>query len=208
MNFFNDFLEYIFLPCCGVCEKIGEGYLCEKCEKELKKYLINCKDKNIYHVFKYQDIIRNLLLKYKFDDKSFIYKTFCEFIVKNEKIFDFIKRYDIIIPVPIHKKRMKERGYNQSELIARDLAKKANIACYTDVLIKIKNNKAQSTLNSKQRNENTKNVYKLFKQEKIDKKNILLFDDIYTTGATMNSCVQELKKSKVKQIGILTLAKD
>ncbi len=128
--------------------------------------------------------------------------------MKNKKIFDFIESYDIIIPVPIHKKRMKERGYNQSELIAQELSKMANIKCYKDILIKIRNNKPQSTLNGKMRKENAKNVYKLEKIEKITNKRILLFDDIYTTGATVNSCIQELKKVKVKQIGILTLAKD
>ena len=227
MNFLNKTLEYIFLPSCGICKKLGEGYLCTKCEKKLKKYEFNLmqnltKHKNEksytsdendelierYHIFRYEGIIRELILKYKFDEEAYLYKTFCKFIVKNKKIFDFIESYDIIIPVPIHKKRMKERGYNQSELIAQELSKMANIKCYKDILIKIRNNKPQSTLNGKMRKENAKNVYKLEKIEKITNKRILLFDDIYTTGATVNSCIQELKKVKVKQIGILTLAKD
>lgn len=103
---------------------------------------------------------------------------------------------------------MRERGYNQSELIAQELSKMANIKCYKDILIKTKNNKPQSTLSGKMRKENAKNVYKIEKTEKINNKRILLFDDIYTTGATVNSCIQELKKVEVKQIGILTLAKD
>ena len=211
-------LEYIFPPNCGVCGKLGEGYLCEKCEKELGKYEIdliqNLIEEDSYrlikklHVFKYEELIRKLIIQYKFDDKSYLYKTFCKFIVKNEKVFDFIKSYDIIVPVPIHKKRMRERGYNQSELIARKLAKTANMKCFTDVLVKIKNNKPQSTLSGKERKENAKNVYKLVKKEKITNKKVLVFDDIYTTGATVKSCVQELKKAETKQIGILTLARD
>lgn len=233
MYILNKALEYIFLPCCGVCNKIGEGYLCKKCEKELEKYVINLKqticfqetDNNIrkrvkqksiintekhekFHIFKYDSLIRNLIIQYKFYDKSYLYKTFCEFIVKNKKAFDFIKSYDIIIPVPIHKKRMRERGYNQSELIAYELAKRVKIKCYRDILIKVRNNKPQSTLTKKMRKENTKNVYKIIKKEKIINKKILLFDDIYTTGATANSCIQELKGEKIRQIGLLTLAKD
>ena len=225
MYVFEKVLEYIFLPSCGVCSKLGEGYLCKECEKELEKYVINQKkisnnnrsyredikiDENIekMHIFKYKDIIRKLIIQYKFNEKSYLYRTFCKFIVKNKKFFDFIKSYDIIIPVPIHKKKMKKRGYNQGELIAKELARKAEVRCYTDVLIKIKNNEVQSTLNKKARIENTKNVYKLVNKGKIYNKNILIFDDIYTTGATIASCIEELKKADVNSIGILTLAKD
>ena len=218
MQFLEKILEYIFLPTCGGCGKLGEGYLCRKCEKELKKYevieesinnnILNKERIDKMYIFKYTELVRNLILQYKFNDKAYLYRTFCEFIVKNKKVFDFIKSYDIIIPVPIHKARMRERGYNQSELIAKELAKKLELKVYTDVLIKIKNNKMQSTLSSKEREINTKNVYKLVNLEKIYNKRVLIFDDIYTTGATINSCIEEVKKANVKKIGILTLAKD
>ena len=230
MYFINKTLEYIFLPSCGVCGKLGEGYLCAKCGKELENYEICAREllcglqtynrveiqdtrNNIskiekFHVLKYKDLVRKLIIQYKFNDKSYLYKTFCEFIVKNKKSFDFIKSYDIIVPVPIHQKRMKQRGYNQSELIAKDLAKIAQIKCYTNILIKTKNNEPQSTLSGKLRKENTKNVYKLINEEKINNKKVLLFDDIYTTGSTALACLHELNKANVKQVGILTLAKD
>ncbi len=208
-------LEYIFLPSCGICNKLGEGYLCKKCEKELKKYELNLygvENINNYieklHVFKYEKMIRELIIQYKFNEKSYLYKTFCELIIKNKKVFDFIKSYDIIIPVPIHKTRMRKRGYNQSELIAKELAKKLNIGYNKKVLIKVKKNKPQSILNKKERKENTENVYKIINIEKIYNKRILIFDDIYTTGATINACIKELKKAEVKKIGVLTLAKD
>ena len=197
MYIFEKAIEYIFLPSCGVCGKLKEGYLCKKCVKELEKYVINEKsslrnfnikrsnDIEKMHIFKYDEIIRKLILNYKFYDKSYLYKTFCEFIINNKKTFDFIKSYDIIIPVPIHKKRMRKRGYNQSELIAKELAKKVKIKCYTDILLKVKNNRMQSTLTKKEREENAKNVYKLKNEEKIYNKKVLIFDDIYTTGATI-----------------------
>ena len=208
-------LEYIFLPSCGICNKLGEGYLCKKCEKELEKYKINLNnEENIdnyiekLHVFKYEKMIRKLIIQYKFNEKPYLYKTFCELIIKNKKVFDFIKSYDIIIPVPIHKTRIRKRGYNQSELIAKELAKKLNIGYNKKVLIKVKKNKPQSILNKKERKENTENVYKIINKEKIYDKKILIFDDIYTTGATINACIKEIEKAKVKKIGVLTLAKD
>ena len=186
MQFLEKILEYIFLPTCGVCGKLGEGYLCRKCEKELKKYkvieesinnnLLDREQSDKMYIFKYTELVRNLILQYKFNDKAYLYRTFCEFMVKNKKVFDFIKSYDIIIPVPIHKARMRERGYNQSELIAKELAKKLGLKVYTNVLIKIKNNKVQSTLSSKEREINTKDVYKIVNLEKIYNKKVLIFD--------------------------------
>ena len=223
MNLLEKALEYIFLPSCGVCGKLGEGYLCEKCGKILEKYAICHNDyKNIdvnniksinsdidrLHIFQYKELIRKLIIQYKFNNKSYLYKTFCEFIVKNKKAFDFIKSYDIIIPVPMHNKKKALRGYNQSELIAKELAKKAEIEIFTDVLKKVKNKKVQSSLNKEDRKNNVKDVYKLINKEKIYNKKVLIFDDIYTTGATIEACKKEILKANVKQFGILTLAKD
>ena len=250
MQFLEKLLEFIFLPSCGVCGKIGEGYLCEKCEKEIEKYRLNhtlnysknniilrdnsntknnisdknkasnMNDTNInqsvssidlikkMHILEYKDIVRKLIIQYKFNDKSYLYKTFVKIIISDKKAFDFIKSYDIIIPVPMHNKKKALRGYNQSELIAKELAKKAEIEIFTDVLKKVKNNKVQSSLNKEDRKNNVKDVYKLINKEKIYNKKVLIFDDIYTTGATIEACKKEILKANVKQFGILTLAKD
>ena len=235
MNLLEKVLEYIFLPSCGVCGKLGEAYLCKKCGKELENYLISIESKEKHtntekmqergkklirieskekeviprmHIFKYENVIRKLIIQYKFNNKSYLYKTFCEFIVKNKKAFDFIKSYDIIIPVPMHRKKKAIRGYNQTELIVKELAKKVGIQVVLDVLVKTKNNKVQSSLNKEERKNNVENVYKLTNQEKIKNKKVLIFDDIYTTGATIEACIEEVLKAEVKQIGVLTLAKD
>ena len=91
MNFLEKALEYIFLPCCGICGKLGEGYLCKECGKLLEKYTINDnlqfkRNENVekMHILKYEDIIRKAIIQYKFNDKSYLYKTFCEIIVKNK----------------------------------------------------------------------------------------------------------------------------
>ena len=88
------------------------------------------------------------------------------------------------------------------------MARRCQLKCYNDILIKKVNNNAQSTLNKNERLENVKNVYKIIKPEKINNKKVLIFDDIYTTGATVQACALELKKAHTKEIGILTLAKD
>lgn len=131
-------------------------------------------------------------------------------MINDEKIFAFLKRYDIIIPIPISRKRYKERGYNQSELIVRQLSKKCQIEFKKNVLYKTKNIIAQSKLNKIERENNIKNVYDINKKivRYIKEKNIIILDDIYTTGSTVNECSKLLKKIGVRSIGIITLAKD
>ena len=217
-NFIEKILDLIFPPVCGICNKEINTYLCGKCEKEINK--ITCVGENRYdnkyfsthmYLFKYEGIIRNKIISYKFNDKPYLYKTFCEIFVKNKKVCEFLKKYDIIISVPMYKKKKNQRGYNQSELIAKEIAKKTeNIEYRNDILLKIKNTARQSSLNKEQRKENIKNAYliKSSNKEYILNKNILIFDDIYTTGSTANECAKMLKEAGAKDVGILTIARD
>lgn len=130
------------------------------------------------------------------------------FLLKQQKIFEIIKTYDIILPVPISKKRYKQRGYNQTELIAREIGKRTDIELVTNCLYKEKNNVPQSTLNKEDRIENVKNAY-IIKNSKIIKgKRVIILDDIYTTGSTVNECSKLLKQNNVKEILVMTIAKD
>ena len=130
------------------------------------------------------------------------------FLLKNEKFFKILNSYDTIIPVPISKQRRKERGYNQSELIAKELSKYLQGKYEEKILIKTKNIIAQSKLNKEQRQKNIKDAYKLFEKEKVKNKKVLLIDDIYTTGNTVNECCKTICNSNVKKIDVLTIAKD
>lgn len=215
-KFIEKILDLIFPPVCGICNKEINTYLCGKCEKEINK--ITCVGENKYddkyfsthmYLFKYEGIIRNKIISYKFDDKPYLYKTFCEIFVKNKKVCEFLKNYDIIISVPMYKRKKNQRGYNQSELIAKEIAKKIeNIEYRNDILLKIKNTPKQSSLNKEQRKENLKNAYVVNNNEYILNKNILIFDDIYTTGSTANECAKTLIEAGAKDVGILTIAKD
>lgn len=236
---------------CAFCGKIDKNFLCENCKKEIEriekfhqdKYTSKEYNEHIY-MFEYKKI-RNKILDYKFDDRAYYYKTFVNILLNNKKMCEILKSYDIIIPVPIHNKRRKERGYNQTELIAKEIAKSIDGLEYANILIKDKNTVPQSTLNKRERAVNTQNIYKLkyeaqaetiqennssqknnlfqrsnaskkknllqeeyFSQAKIQQKRVLIFDDIYTTGATANECAKIIKKLKPSKIGILTIAKD
>ena len=210
-----DFLLDLLYPnVCGFCGKINQNSLCEKCEEEINKKLIYKieEKKDMFfeeHIYlaNYEGKFREDILSYKFFDKSYMYKTFAKLALKNEKICRIIKSYDIIIPVPMYRKKKILRGYNQSELIAKEIAKNVKEIKYINALKKVKDNKKQSSLDKEERLKNVKNVYQIQNKEIIKNKQIILFDDIFTTGSTVNECSKVLKQNGAKKILVLTLAR-
>ncbi|MCI8655687.1 MAG: ComF family protein [Clostridia bacterium] len=164
-------------------------------------------DEHIYF-FKYQGIIREEIIKYKFQEKSYNYKMFSSIILNDKELCKILSEYEIIIAVPVSRKRKKERGYNQTELIAKEISKKLNIQYAKNILYKTVNTVAQSKLNKEEREKNAAGVYKIKNQEEITNKKILLLDDIYTTGSTVGECSKILKQANPKKIGVFTIAKD
>lgn len=222
---FNWLLSLAFPPVCGICGKVNKENLCRNCEEELRLIKIckitNYNDEKTYYkehcyLFKYEGIIRQKIIDFKFNDKSYLYNTFAKLILSDAEVCEYIKKYEVIIPVPISNKRKKERGYNQTVLIIKEVIEKleedgTTLIIDTATLLKIKNNVKQSALNRRQRENNVKNVYVINKESKllnkIKDKKILIFDDIFTTGNTVNECAKVLQIIS-KKIGILTIAKD
>lgn len=212
----KNILNLIYPQVCGICGEISKEDICNHCKVKIKPYkrvkkriyLTKYYDTYMY-LFDYQDIIREKILQYKFQEKNYIYHSFAKIITNDEKICRFLKSYDIIIPVPISKKRKQKRGYNQSEIIAKKLAKQVpKLEYQKDVLYKIKDTSPQSSLDKENRQKNIQGAYYIKNEKKVQNKKILLFDDIYTTGATVNECSRTLKQVGAKEIGVLTLAKD
>ena len=117
------------------------------------------------------------------------------------------KEYDLVTMVPISRKRWIERGYNQSEFLAKPLADKLGIEFKNNCIFKYRNNKAQSsTKGISERRKNVKNVY-IADYEKLSGKNIILMDDVYTTGSTMEECAKELRAKGAENVLGIVLAK-
>jgi ComF family protein len=113
---------------------------------------------------------------------------------------------DAVIPVPLHPKRLRQREYNQSALIAYKVAKKLDTTLFTDCLIKTKDTPPQVGLSSNKRRTNMKSAFEVKNQNNIKGGNILLIDDVVTTGATIRECSATLKEANVKSIHVIALA--
>jgi len=112
----------------------------------------------------------------------------------------------VIIPVPLHKKRKKERGFNQAQGIAEELARLKEIKLDEGVLAKVKNVPPQTLLEIEEREKNVSGAFRVVGEEKIKGKIVLLVDDVYTTGSTVKECSLVLRKAGAKEVRVLTLA--
>ena len=197
-------LVFIGPKICRCCGKPIENeiFVCANCLE--KKYFF---DQNI-SVFVYNKTIARAIFEFKFKDKTFLSKTFA--ILMKRKIKDFNYKIDYIVSVPMYLNRLRKKGYNHSFLLANDLSNITNIDFIKDLLVKTKNTSRQVGLNKKQRIINLKNSFSLKEKylEKIKNKNILIIDDVFTTGSTINECAKVLKKyGKVNKVMSLTVAK-
>jgi ComF family protein len=126
-----------------------------------------------------------------------------------------INRIDLILPVPLHIKRLRTRGFNQSFLLLRDWSsfletlneQRPQVSVERHVLLRSKWTEPQTGLGRKQRMSNIKNAFSLGDLSRVQKKRILLVDDVYTTGATVDECAKVLLRGGARRVDVLTLAR-
>jgi len=220
-------LDLLFPVFCINCGQEGE-YLCSECLDLLiyKKSLhcLKCKKQNtessicpecisdyyINEIFIAGDYENKILaklikgLKYKFvtDYAKILGDFLSNYLLEKSKV-DFSNI--IIMPVPLHKKRWRWRGFNQSEKIAEIISKNLNLDIDNQSLARIKHKKAQAKLNEKQRRKNIKNCFEFF-GDNLKNKNIILIDDVTTTGSTLDECARILKDNGAGNIWGLVVA--
>lgn len=113
---------------------------------------------------------------------------------------------DYLIPVPLHQKRFRRRGFNQSEELCRGLTQSMNVPTETDNLIRIRDTKTQTKLSKAERQKNLKGAFNVSNCKSLEGKHVILVDDVLTTGATIEECSKELRQIKNLKISVLTLA--
>jgi ComF family protein len=117
-----------------------------------------------------------------------------------------IPQADAIVPVPLFEKRLKHREFNQSALLAKNIAKALGITLLLNCLVKIRDTKPQVGLNSRERKKNIRKAFEIRSRELIEGKDLILIDDVFTTGATVKECSRVLKNAGAKNVFVITLA--
>lgn len=217
-NYIMDFVYPRRCPYCDdvlpigmkICDKCKDKFviikepLCKNCgkmiEDEDEEYCLDCNRKKFMYkegrgLFLYNKEMKESISRFKYKARYEYADYYAESIYNN--LGEYIKKLDIdvIIPIPIHKNKLRMRGFNQAGLVAKRLAKKMNIEYIDDMLIRIEDTKPQKELSNIDRRNNLINAISI--NDKVDVpeciNNILLIDDIYTTGATINACAKKLK---------------
>lgn len=205
-------LDLIFPISCQSCGKESE-WLCQQCFEDLKLSLV---DRGKVQKVKYfeklwvvtdynQELLSNILhiFKYKYVEGIgiFLSRILEDFLKDENKI-----KFDYVVPVPLSRKRILIRGYNQSEIMAQHISRQLDWKINTTGLIRKIHTHSQVGLNSQQRLKNVRNIFEVRNKEDFLNKRILLVDDVITTGATMRECARILKKSGAREIhGIVIL---
>lgn len=188
--------------CCGrFFEGAGEPHFCQNCLVERPPF-------SCHRSFgRYSGKLKDLILFYKFKNFWIIGKDLARLVhktlVKREEIWLGL---DAIIPVPLHPKREKRRGFNQAQVIAKELANLQKVKLLEGVLVKTKNVPPQTFLQLKEREKNVRGAFRVVKKEKIKGRIVLLVDDVYTTGSTVRECSLVLKEAGAKEVKALTIA--
>lgn len=200
---------------CDTCrEKITwiKGRTCGKCGKPLENWYFpdTCRDcLNEKHFFTkgfscavYDDSVKKIIIDLKYNGKGYYAKHIAE--IMYQKLNEQNLQIDCIIPVPLHPKKQKERGYNQSYLLAKHLAHLSQTEINDRILIRNRYTQSQNKLSLINRQKNIKNAFTIINNGYICNKNILLVDDVYTTGNTVDACCKEMMRYGVKNIYIIT----
>ncbi|HUN56358.1 MAG TPA: ComF family protein [Smithella sp.] len=208
----------IFCPDCGDKIKFITGDICHICgttfpDSPARSHLCgDCLENKIYFscaraVFSYENFILNAIHQFKFKRNISAGEILASFMAGfSFPDIDFAD-YSLLIPVPLHIKRLRERGFNQSLVLARAVGKKRQIPVNFSVLKRRRFTLTQTGSNREERKENIKGAFEVTNPKKIAGKNIILVDDVYTTGATINECAKTLVKAGARKIAVLTLAR-
>ena len=224
MNIFSSFLELLFPYLCQSCISPlneGEEVICTNCRHELPQTNFNMnidnKVKKIFYgrsdiifasSFLYfhknglvQNIIHNLKYKGRQEIGTLLGNWYGDKIISDTEMM-----FDYIIAVPLHKKREKKRGYNQVDKFGEALAIRFNAKYSKNNLVRIYQSETQTKKSRFARWLNVKEIFSLTDIKLFENRNVLLIDDVITTGATLDACCQELSVVKGIKISIITMA--
>lgn len=215
MNLYKTILNILFPIRCISCNKKYTKYLCLECLEKIP-FQNNTNDPFIFSAFSYKNtIVKKALWELKFYGKQEIatglsekaYEILLDELQDKNMFNDF--ENPVLVPIPLHKKRYRERGFNQAELISKVLYKKNPSLFSLDAqnLIRTKYTKPQAKISQKnERLSNISDCFEVTKSHNFHNKNIILIDDITTTGATINEAKKILKKAGARNVYGFTLA--
>lgn len=203
---------------CDECRKkfrVIKEPRCKKCGRQIhdesEEYCINCRDKKYQFesgrgVITYEGAVKNMMYRFKYSGMRWYKEFFSDVIEESAGEWIEKKNFDLVIPVPLHVKKYRKRGYNQAALIAKEISKKYNITYSEKAVKRAVMTTPQKELGYEERKNNLKNAFIIDDNSVLlDCRRILVVDDIFTTGATVDSVARIIRESTDAQIYFLSV---
>lgn len=222
---FTDFISLFYPRYCLACDQglaKGEETVCSACMLELPRTHYHTDSENAlvnrlqgrvplqfavaFFLFRKRGKVQRLLHQLKYNNHPEVGDILGQVYGEELRQHYFDQRIDLIIPVPLHVSRKRKRGYNQSAEFGKGLSKSLNKPCHEDVLVRITKTETQTKKTKLRRWQNVKEVFHVAKPEQLQQQNVLLVDDVITTGATIEACAQMLLTAGCKTVSVASIA--
>jgi ComF family protein len=190
-------------PRCGLgfSSDVGEDHLCSDC---LQGDGYFGKARALAH---YEGLMPEVISRFKYRGESRLAKPLGDLAAGYEDPDFSIRDYQLVIPVPLHPRRLRQRGFNQSLLLARRISRKYSLPLNFTSLRRTRPTVPQTELSAAERRKNIRGAFEVFNTRAVNEKTVLLIDDVFTTGATVEECAKVLTRAGADRVDVLTLAR-
>lgn len=224
LQFVKDFIS-LFYPevclCCGEGLATQEEFVCTMCMYKLPKTNFHTQPENAlrkslwgrvevnaaaaYCFYQKGNTVQDLVHELKYKGKKELGTYLGKWYGQELKQSPLYEKVELVVPVPLHRKKLKRRGYNQSAYFANGIAKSMGVICMEDALARTIDTETQTRKSRYSRWENVKDIFGVNKKEELIGKHVLLVDDIITTGATIEACVHTLNSIPVASVSVASI---
>jgi ComF family protein len=199
-------ISFISHPVCARCGKpflteTTRDHVCGSCLTQEPSFNL------VRALGRYEGALETIIHNFKYKQKFSMVNLFNFLLDHMHNHAITFSSYDLLIPVPLHRSRLRQRGFNQTVILGNILKKKYHLPLHTNILQRTAHTLPQVTLPVKARKVNMRNAFKVKESQSVEGKTILLLDDVYTTGATMNECARILKKSGASRVDGFVIAR-
>jgi ComF family protein len=223
-----DILSLVFPDFCYACNQAlirGEKHVCTECRVKLPYtnfHLSPLGEQNMvsrrfwgkvpvkyvlpYLYFKRAGRVQRLLHELKYKGAEDLGEALGTWYGRDLKMSGYGACFDVIVPVPLHKRKQRQRGYNQAESFAKGLAAELEMDCSNQILVREKDSETQTRQSREERWQNVEGIFRVIKPEALQGKRVLLADDIITTGATLEACAASLLGAGCLEISVVSIA--
>jgi ComF family protein len=185
---------------CSCCGKKSAISLCRSC-KEKKHYFKKVRSAGIY-----DGVLKECIHLFKYDKKTYLARPLGKLLIRLIHDEQDLSKAELLVPVPLDKRRYRERGFNQAQLLAAIVSKEIGIPI-SGSLHRTGNAPSQTQLSPQERLKNVKGLFKIVYNDGVINKSVLLIDDVFTTGATVDECARTLVNAGAQEVNILTVAR-